>query len=171
MDYCRKSMQDDKVYASILCKFSEQFNHCRIERRLNGDYEDDKNRARYRRSDDKADSSFFNHTNLWLDGKVYFKIDQQYFADRSMLSPIFNAFSLIERFTCVRFLELPNEKQTGGRNRQPHHLYFTNGEFCSSFVGRQPQLEKQDLTLPLQCLKQRGALHEIIHALVYEHFI
>lgn len=68
----------------------------------------------------------------------------------------------LEQKTCVRFVPVPE-------TFQQTHLFITNGQFCSSYVGRQPVLTSQDVTLPPQCLKERGAIHELIHALGFGH--
>lgn len=103
----------------------------------------------------------FSTDNLWPNATVYYRFDTGYFTPDAQVF-ITNAMRHLEQLTCVRFAPVPD-------NFQSTHLYFTNGQFCSSYVGRQSGLITQDLTLPPQCIKERGAIHEIIHALGFGH--
>jgi Astacin (Peptidase family M12A) len=67
--------------------------------------------------------------------------------------------STIEKYTCVRFHQRSNEYD---------YVKFINGDGCSSRLGRGGGM--QEITLQKNGCMSRGTIvHEIIHALGYDH--
>jgi len=64
----------------------------------------------------------FNTTNLWPNAKVPYRFDPDYFITDLMRLPVLGAISIIERHTCVRFLDL----DTVNMEDVPTHLRITS---------------------------------------------
>uniref|UniRef100_A0A914VGC2 Peptidase M12A domain-containing protein n=1 Tax=Plectus sambesii TaxID=2011161 RepID=A0A914VGC2_9BILA len=89
----------------------------------------------------------FTEKKLWPDGIVSYRFDSEYPLGW-MRDRVLQAFDLIQKLSCIRF-QLVNENYKGSFVR------LTNGDLCSSQVGRLTDIQEgQVLSLPAWCLRR-----------------
>lgn len=92
---------------------------------------------------------------LWSDGVIHYELDINYTQDEIDL--IREGMHIIERRSCVRFVELDHEHLVSD------FLTIKKGDTCESFVGRVggPQL----LSLGHGCMIKINIVHELLHSI------
>lgn len=106
----------------------------------------------------------FTPENLWPDAIVPYQLDKALVSKPRRRRLIEDVMALIQNMTCIRFVSLQTPDDFEGP-----FLYLTLGDRCSSYVGRQPELRRQVLTLTKSCMSARGVTHELVHALGFGH--
>lgn len=74
------------------------------------------------------------------------------------------SLKIIESKSCIKFVQYNSSDPL-----HEHYLHFVEKDGCWSYPGRQSWLTRQELSLGKGCVIQFVILHEVMHALGFEH--